>query len=148
MAKYADDQKRGHPTTANFGFQRLSLRACHARLIKLACARFRNDSFNDTRLARQSIITIEAPSHNFYGLFTMRLTIIDRRSFPGLIPAPTAGFPVKTPATQRRAALSLQANRFFIHGRPTCEGCVCEGMKIESERKKAFFATLKEAPGA
>lgn len=61
----------------------------------------------------------------------MPLTIIDRRSFLGLIPALTAGAALQTRASRRRTTVSIQSDKFFINGRPTYESRVYKGMKIE-----------------
>jgi hypothetical protein len=59
-----------------------------------------------------------------------RITI-NRRSFLGSIAALAAGVALETRAARRRTVVSVEADKFFINGRPTYEGRVYKGMKIE-----------------
>src|SRR5262245_36856572 len=61
----------------------------------------------------------------------MRLTTIDRRGFLSLIPALTAGLGLRTPSARNRTTVSIRDERFFINGRPTYEGRMYKGLKIE-----------------
>jgi hypothetical protein len=57
--------------------------------------------------------------------------MIDRRRFLGLMTALATTGVSRPRAASRRTAVSIQADRFYINGRPTYEGRAYKGMKIE-----------------
>lgn len=57
--------------------------------------------------------------------------MMNRRSFLGLIPALSAVGAGQTSAIRRRTVVSIRSGQFLINGRPTYEGRVYKGMKIE-----------------
>jgi hypothetical protein len=56
---------------------------------------------------------------------------INRRGFLSSIAALAAGVALETRAARRQTVVSIEADRFFINGRPTYEGRVYKGMKVE-----------------
>jgi hypothetical protein len=63
--------------------------------------------------------------------FPEKRCMMNRRSFLGSIPALAAVAAGQTPGARRRTVVSVRSDWFLINGRPTYEGRVYKGMKIE-----------------